>query len=69
MRIVKTEIIYFSENEARAFAEVARVLEGVMREASNPSIVMKAECLLHHLDNFIYEFCVDDSEMKKEIFS
>ena len=53
MRIVKTEVIYLSENETMAFAEVTRVLEGVIREGDNPSNVMKAKCLLDHLRHFL----------------
>ena len=59
MRIVKTEVIYLSENEARAFAEVARVLEGVIREGENPSNVMRARCLLDHMERFL-DGCEDE---------
>lgn len=59
MRIVKSEVIYLSENESRAFAEVARVLEGVIREGENSSNVMKAKCLLDHMERFL-NGCDDD---------
>ena len=65
MRIVKTEVIYLSENEAKAFTEVARVLEGVIRESENLSNITKARCLLDHMERFL-DGCEDDFEMEEE---
>lgn len=60
MRIVKSEIIYLSENEARSFVEVTRVLEGVIREGENPINIKRAQRLLDHMERFL-EGCKDGS--------
>lgn len=53
MRIVKSEVIYLSEDEIKAFAKATRVLEDVIRESKNPSNVMKAKCSLDYMNCFL----------------
>lgn len=60
MRIVKSEIIYLSENEARSFVEVTRVLESVIREGENPINIKRAQRVLEYMERFL-EGCKDES--------
>lgn len=51
MQILKKEILEFSEKETDALAMMAKICEGIMREATDPNLIKLAE----QLDTYICE--------------
>jgi hypothetical protein len=61
MRIIKSERIAISANESNALDLVDMILDGIMREASDPELLRKIEIAQNALSD-VYEY-IENVEM------
>lgn len=65
MRIIKNETIVVSTNESNALSLVDRILDGILREASDPELIRTIEIAQNALSD-VYEYIEDVEVFKNE---
>lgn len=64
MDIVKKEILLFSKNETKAMDETVRILEGILRGATDPHLNNAANVALNSLYE-IWDYLPDEEESEE----